>query len=346
MLLGLCTIGFAVWVWSWAGWSAGDRLVAIGDALAAGAFGLAVLAGVVAVLAYRVASQRPQLTASWSVSGSTDGVIVGLDAPDSAGERRIKPHPVGPWPPHGSLTAEFRIENVSEWSARNVAVSVEFTGMRGIGAPADWSPGTSDPWTGMVTGLEWEGGADKAIHGHRSRALPAVPLTGVIVDPPTDKCEIAVDVVAEGFHNSWTFRFDFRSMGGVFDGTRGSIEGYAGYPSSGVPSLRIYAVPVLSGTPARRVVIPQGPTGRLRWFRIDGLEPGQYHVLAYREGYPDLAGGYTIASQTNDFTAGANHTLVSVAVQAGQTTSDVRLTDWYAMGSFPPEPEGSELGDH
>jgi hypothetical protein len=325
----------AVLIWKSA-LSLDQRLVALGDTLAACGLFLAIVASVVAVLAYRVSIQRPSLRATVEVDGGLDDIELGLEGPDSAGERRVArlPHP---GPQSKSVPLVVRIENDSDWSARNVAVRLDFKGMRGIGAPIDWSRAGTDATTGHTSALKWEGGADYAIHGNWTRELPALELAGVIVDPPLEACALLVDVVAEGFRKTWTFPLKFVPQGEVFDRETGSIDGWAGYPSEGVPALRIYAVPLQAGMAATKIITPDGPTGKLRWFRISKLAPGQYHVVAYRHGSPSVSGGYTAASKENDLTGRADHSLVAVEVTAGQYATHVQITDWYSR-DFPPEP--------
>jgi hypothetical protein len=339
-LIGICVFVVAslaaiVLIWKSA-LSLDQRLVAVGDTLAAGGLFLAIVASVVAVLAYRVSIQRPSLVATAEVDGAFVDIELGLDGPDSAGERRIArlPHP---GPQSKSVPLVLRIENDSAWSARNVAVRIDVKGMRGIGAPMEWSRAGTDGTTGHTSALKWEGGADYAIHGNWTRELPPLELAGVIVDPPLEACELLVDVVAEGFRKTWTFPLKFVPQGEVFDRETGSIDGWAGYPSEGVPALRVYAIPLQAGLAPTKVTTPDGPTGKLRWFRISKLTPGQYHVMAYRHGSPSVSGGYTAASKKNDLTERADHTLAAVEVTAGGYATDVLITDWYSR-DFPPEP--------
>jgi hypothetical protein len=335
--IGLLVVGCLVvvaWVWN-SSLSVDQRLVAIGDTLAAGGLCLAILASIVAVLAYRVSTQRPSLIASVEVDGALTAEL-GLAGPDSAWERRIVrlPHP---GPQTNSVPLVLRIENVSRWSARNVAVRIDFIGIRGVGVPLDWSRAAIDPSTAQTSALKWEGGADYAIHGNWTRELAAIELLGAIVDPPPDTCQILVDVVAEGFRKTWKFPIKLVTQGEAFDRETGSIDGWAGYPSSAVPALRIYAIPPNPEAKPAKIIVPEGPTGKLRWFRFAKLAPGKYHVVAYTHGSPSVAGAYTVASTKNEFTRNADHSLVVVEVIAGYYASGVEITDWYAA-SYPPEP--------
>jgi len=66
------------------------------------------------------------------------------------------------------------------------------------------------------------------------------------------------------------------------------------------------------------------------------LDPGDYHVVAYREGY-EVKGAYMVGARDGGLTPTEDHTLVPVVVKAGQVTSDVWITDWYSS-TFPLEP--------
>jgi hypothetical protein len=308
----------------------------LGDTFAAGAFSLAVVGSVVALLAYRIAIQRPALLvhiATEDIDGQTIKVVLGR--PDESGERHIFRLPG--YRRHGdTLALRISVENTSDWSARNVAVRADLRGIRRVPQAGGWAIAAYHPaLTNEITALQWEGGADYAIHGHWTRELPAVYLNDALIEAPGDNCAVIVDVVAEGFRKSWTYEVQCEPQVEMPDRRHGAIVGYSGYPSSGVPPLRVYAIPVSAGAAAKRVetVVGYG----YRWFWIDGLDPGEYHILAYRIGQPDHRGAYTIGARDNDLTATMDHTLVPVLVTSGNVTTGVRITDWY-FERFPSEP--------
>ncbi len=322
----------AIWAWN-SGLSLDQRLVAIGDVLAAGGLALAFFAGLVATLAYRVSTQRPALIPSIKVDGMYP-IEVGLAGPDSAGERRIVKLPA-PGLPNASVPLVLRVENVSDWSARNVAVRVELKGMRGLDVAVDWVRAAADLSTGHITAVQWEGGADYAIHGNWFRELPSLELAGVIVDPPREDCHVVVDVVAEGFQGTWRFPVSLVSRGEEFDRETGSIDGWANYPSSGVPSLRIYAIPSASTGRSQRILTPAGPPGKYRWFRFSKVLPGEYHVVAYVHGLAGIAGAFSTESRP---ISASTRSLGVVEVEAGHYVDDVKVTSWGKADEFPSEP--------
>jgi hypothetical protein len=285
LVVGIATVSAALLVWTSSTLSTDQRILGLGDVFAGGTFVLALLAAAVGLLAYQIAVQRPTLIpriASDDVEGST--ITVGLGPADSTGERAIVRTPG--FGRHGEVVQLLvTIENTSNWSARNVSARVDLKSMRRIQHSGDWVIAARDHMTEDITGLQWEGGANYAIHGHSLRELPTLFLTTALIEAPGDSCAIVVDVVAEGFRKSWTFPVKWRSMTELPRSARhGTIEGYTGYPSSGVPELRIYAIPIDHSRRAKRIDVAAGPAGKYRWFQIENLDPGEYHVVAYRQG--------------------------------------------------------------
>ena len=123
----------------------------------------------------------------------------------------------------------------------------------------------------------------------------------------------------------------------------GSISGSLNYPSESLPAMYVTAFQV--GTQNYRYVITN--EGQ-QTYQIDGLVPGSYHVVAYTIGsqsFPaGLAGGYTQAVPCGLNASCNDHSLIDVAVAAGQAVSGINPADWYLVdGAFPPFP-GLEVG--
>jgi hypothetical protein len=312
-----------------------QRLAALGATFTGGAFSLAVVGSIVALLAYFIAIQRPTLIAHITIADIEGQTIrVGLGRPDQFGERHIFQLP-GYRRPADNLPLRITVENTSDWSARNVAVRVDFKSIRRIAHPGGWDIADYHAAiTNEIIALQWEGGADYAIHGHWPRTLPTIYLTDALIEAPADECAMVVDVVAEGFRHSWSYAIESEPQVDMPDRQHGAIVGYSGYPSSGVPALRVYAYPLGGGSPAiSQIVVGYG----YRWFWIDGLDPGDYHIVAYRADNPDQKGAYTVGARDGDYTASADHTLIPVVVTAGNVTTGVRITDWL-HDKFPAEP--------
>jgi hypothetical protein len=118
-----------------------------------------------------------------------------------------------------------------------------------------------------------------------------------------------------------------------------SISGTLNYPAESLPALYVVAYQV--GTQNYQYVITAADQST---YKIDGLPPGTYHVVAYTVGgggFPaGLAGGYTKAVPCGLMVNCTDHSLIDVTVFAGQTGTDVIPSDWLApAGAFPPFPQ-------
>ncbi|MBM3136913.1 MAG: hypothetical protein FJZ98_01870 [Chloroflexi bacterium] len=123
----------------------------------------------------------------------------------------------------------------------------------------------------------------------------------------------------------------------------GGISGSLSYPSEFIPPLRVVAFRLENGQ----------STGEYKFlltsenqssYQIDGLEPGQYWIVAYTipagEGIPQgLVGGFSQAVPCGLSVDCSDHSLIVVDVLAGQLTGGIDPSDWYAPeGSFPEDP--------
>ncbi|MBV6394619.1 MAG: hypothetical protein HFACDABA_00185 [Anaerolineales bacterium] len=114
----------------------------------------------------------------------------------------------------------------------------------------------------------------------------------------------------------------------------GGIAGQVGYPSSGIPPMRIVAFRV--GDFNEYYSITTGPNENAYSM---SLPPGKYYVVAYVLG-GGLAGGYTQAVVCGLTAACTDHSLIAVQVSSMVVLhNDVNLMDWYAPdGTFPSNP--------
>jgi hypothetical protein len=123
----------------------------------------------------------------------------------------------------------------------------------------------------------------------------------------------------------------------------GTISGTLNYPADSLPAMYVTAFQV--GTQNYQYVITKPGQGT---YQIGDLQPGMYHVIAYTVGggsFPaSLAGGYTQVVPCGFAASCTDHTLIDVAVAAGQTTSGILPGDWYApQGTFPAFPQLAAL---
>src|SRR5258708_29086755 len=121
--------------------------------------------------------------------------------------------------------------------------------------------------------------------------------------------------------------------------TQGSISGDLNYPASSIPAM--YVTAYQYGTQNYQFIIS---TPGQNHFKIDGLTPGVYQVIAYTVGgggFPaGFAGGYTQALPCGLGASCTDHTLIDVTVKAGQTATGIDPFDWYAPpGTFQAFPQ-------
>lgn len=192
-------------------WSLADRLVLIGDVVVGATLLLAALAAIVALAAYRVSIQAPDLEAElkffWCPINS---VTLIRGQPDGAAKdfplMSNRPSKTG----HGSeflrqLELSIRLRNRRPWSARNPALTLYFDGFLvpqnafTVTGPGGWDVYRRNKQN-SVTALRWEGGADRSIHGKETRNLPTLNLEGMRWT--SEHPSITIELFAEGFHRT------------------------------------------------------------------------------------------------------------------------------------------------
>jgi hypothetical protein len=194
----------------WPGLSTTDAIALSAVLVGAATFVLAALAAVVALLAYRVTTQAPDLTPEikfW-FDAINQVILVRGPADGQAGIPLIqeRPHPDGSnttlsFP---QLRAWVRIRNQRLWSARQPALILHLNGMVLMGNPfivrRHWEISRTDS-PGKAIALRWEG---TAIHGQEVRDLPVLGLEDLRGSGP-DHPEIVLEVFAEGFRRRFPF---------------------------------------------------------------------------------------------------------------------------------------------
>jgi hypothetical protein len=165
--------------------SSADRLIAVGDVFGGGIFLLAVVAAVVAVLAYADSSRRPKLLTAWSFRSLRDGSIVSSAelAADLGIRNFTDPAPTcacgsGDLVPLEPVKLELRVENHGEVAAKNVAVAFYLEGIYFSPRPAvdpQWRFFEKDNgWQ-----IQWESGADRVVYPGAIPRTPSIELTGM-----------------------------------------------------------------------------------------------------------------------------------------------------------------------
>lgn len=175
-----------------------QSLVAVGDVAAFGTLYFAVVASVVALVAYQVASRRPDLTVS-------------IKFPFSEINRPVLPH-VEPATTGSQLVAldetvdlkaELWLSNKTNFSARNPYVRLELVNLAGLAVPKDWN--LLKTGAGGVTQIEWDGG-DRSVHDRRD--LPVVTFAGVKMLRGASEYRLDIHVAAEGFARKFPIRVE------------------------------------------------------------------------------------------------------------------------------------------
>ena len=121
----------------------------------------------------------------------------------------------------------------------------------------------------------------------------------------------------------------------------GSIAGGLTYPAEGIPALRVVAFN--TGTNQYSYIDTQTNQSA---YQLDGLGPGQYHIVAYpltQNSYPTgIYAAYTQFGLCGMHQACNDASLVNVTVQAGQLTSGIDLVDWSVAPEAIPSMPGQQ----
>ena len=113
----------------------------------------------------------------------------------------------------------------------------------------------------------------------------------------------------------------------------GTIRGHLSYPSEFLPAQRIVAFDAATMDAVADVTTVQGQAE----YELS-VPAGDYYVVAY---LPDgtFSAGYSQAVPCGLLASCADHSLILVHVNAGQTVDNIDPQDWYAdEGAFPPMP--------
>jgi hypothetical protein len=179
LLIGIGVV-IAVVCLAWLFSSTSDRLTVIANMLSFGTLLLAVVAGIVALAAYSAATGLPDLKLQVRVRftedfGLTNKIFLHADMEKTLPVAAVSSDNV----------ARVVVENRSSYAARTPAVSVEIVGGRIAAnryqASEQWLVTDTAGFFGKdIIALQWDGGANYAVHGNSRRSLPPLDLSGVI----------------------------------------------------------------------------------------------------------------------------------------------------------------------
>jgi hypothetical protein len=179
----------------------------MGDVLAGSTGLLAVIAAVVAILAFAAASGTPRLELEFNFKGGHGpGVLRFTRDPDG----QLAPGNVN-LQQSEQLVALIKVTNTSRFSARNPALRLELIGFHRLGSyqgtvfvlGEDWKeirPSNPD----AAWAVQWDGGSNLSIHGEWARPLPELNLRGLYGLVAANSYRFRFGLVADGFKREWT----------------------------------------------------------------------------------------------------------------------------------------------
>lgn len=184
-----------------------DRLVEVGDILSGATLVLTIVAALVAVLAYAVATGLPdlkvQLNFPFSRPNAPRFQASSVSENDDIRVNEFK-----------QVSMTLSVSNESSYSARNPAVIVKLRGM----AFLDQEVGRAKQqgWTviGFVTSqgiteVQWDGGGDYSIHGHSVRKLPELWLHQLRKVASWPDAVMEIQLLADGYTKKVSIPVDF-----------------------------------------------------------------------------------------------------------------------------------------
>jgi hypothetical protein len=177
VLLFAVTAGVAVWVnlvTSSHGHSFTDRMAEDTVIIAGGTLALALIAAVVAVMAFAVATGQPDLKLRVEFPFSLPNEPVFERVTDEEGAIQAKKFK--------QTTGTISVLNFSGYSAKNPSVVMHLIGMaftsNDFSRDRGWVTIGFANTIGVVA-VQWDGGATYSIHGHSTRQLPELDLESV-----------------------------------------------------------------------------------------------------------------------------------------------------------------------
>jgi len=311
-----------------------DRAAIIGDALAAGTLILACFAGIVAAFAYRIAAQRPRLVVRIHV----------LEDPNGGADARTPLHQLALGTPNDgrrpvalrrrfvesveSITLSVRLQNVTPWSARNPALRLTLTDIRGISFESQqWVVQDQFGNSGFPRVLQWEGGADYSIHGSWTRALPPLSLTTAFVDPPGRTSDLVCEIVAEGFVDQQVITIVWDTSPITVAPNRGSLIGFVRCPSTTSGVVQIIAMSEAINQEPYSVTVSVRDPREPVWFAFPEISPGRYYLLAERPGRPNIWGACVVRHGKSSLREGTVE-LLPLDVGPNVVIDDIAIEHW------------------
>ena len=181
-------VGVTYLVWNWPQHGS-DQLALVGVVSTVVAVWLAAVAAVVALLAYLVADESPDLSVALNGQPPASGLDIILGKHLGQGRHEILNPP----------EVVFRLENSSSYSARSPIIAVAFTDAFLYGLDQRWEEFHR---TGDDISYQWAGGVNITVHGKGRILAPRLGLHDHTANWARIDMTMSVEVFAEGFHLS------------------------------------------------------------------------------------------------------------------------------------------------
>lgn len=207
-------VAFGLWLWAAHQDNRADDLAAAAVVLTAGALGIAMLAGALAIVAYAESIRRPALTVRAVITNQGEaGDVFSRDPADVPEIQIIRGKAGAQLPTYADprvwadASAVFGMRcwlhialgNDGDATARYVVLTVEVSGLQALHITAiSWTVLDRRPDYGWVR-LQWDGGSDLTVHptGGISRLPPSV-LFDIADAIPGSNVTVDVRAVADG----------------------------------------------------------------------------------------------------------------------------------------------------
>ncbi|MEU8936337.1 hypothetical protein AB0D30_41455 [Streptomyces sp. NPDC048409] len=184
----LALVGMVVRGWQF-GLHTDDRVGVATTVLTGASWLLVAVAGIVALLAYRDASGRPDLgiEITFNFSFPNEPVFSAIESEEADQRRQVLPFK--------QVTATVTLTNASLYAAKNPGVRIELEGLHGIDEQTGWH----SEWIHMIgiRSIQWEGGTESIVHGKWSRRLPGLDFSG-LTEMAVGDAALVVTLVADG----------------------------------------------------------------------------------------------------------------------------------------------------
>jgi hypothetical protein len=153
-----------------------DKIGAVADVFTAATLLLAVIAGLVALLAYAVSTGTPDIRIGVNFASSPRNL------PNIVVDKKVNE----PW----DETLIIQLKNISRYSARNPAVSVRIVRLNFDYEEVKFSPGwvltEVDHSDDLSIKIQWDGGPNYSVHGNAIRVLPPLELPALSCSGDSD----------------------------------------------------------------------------------------------------------------------------------------------------------------